>query len=82
MARERKLPSTRPSNTTDKRQAKNTAETNKHKANPATESDNNIDIAAASAGDEPLDQEQGSSSGPKDDRTFAQLVKDYGDDSM
>ena len=81
MARERKLPSTRSTKATGKRQAKNTAQINEHKKRPATESDNDIDTAATSV-DEELPKQEQSSSEPKDERTFAQLVKDYGDDSM
>lgn len=84
MARERRLPSARSSDTSSNKKGKCPAETQDHKDQPAIEDDETARTAASSAGDKTnKHDEYQQSSFPEvtDTRTFQQLVHDYGDDS-
>jgi hypothetical protein len=84
MARERRLPSARSSATANNKQAKGVADTQESMEKPATEKDDTSHEAASSVGDETKkqdDHQQNSLAEVEDNRTFQQLVHDYGDDS-
>lgn len=84
MARERRLPSARSSDTSSNKKGKGPAESQDHKDQPAAEKDDTSHAAASSVGDgmnKHDEHEQNFSSEVADTRAFSQLVQDYGDDS-
>jgi cell fate (sporulation/competence/biofilm development) regulator YlbF (YheA/YmcA/DUF963 family) len=84
MARERRPASARSSEASNDQQAKDTSETHNRNEKPAVEKDESSHTAVSSTEDDQLkhkEHQQSSSSEATDDRTFQQLVQDYGDDS-
>lgn len=84
MARERRLPSARSSETAKSKQANNAVENHYHDEKPAIEKGDISHTVAPSTGDETQKRDelqQDVSTEVEDTRTSQQLVKDYGDDS-
>ncbi|GAB7323343.1 hypothetical protein MBLNU13_g05808t1 [Cladosporium sp. NU13] len=85
MARERRPPSARSRDTANTKQAKDAVETRDPNVKPATKKDDLSHKTGSPAGDETNkndEHEQSSSSQVEDNRTFQQLVHDYGDDML